>query len=360
MASDSPAIAVVRQPGERAETARPVAVVAPARRTGVGPAISPGSAGAIEHARGGLLAQASASPPSPTASTATSRRPRLILATEGRVAIVGVGKSGIVGRKIASTLSSTGTPAVFVNAAEARHGDLGMITPRDLAILVTYSGETDEVTALLPHLRALDLPLIAIVGNPASTVGRAADVVLDVSVASETCPNNLAPTTSTLATMAMGDALAVGLMRERNFGADDFRRTHPGGSLGRKLGARVRDAMHRPPLPVVPPSATVAESLEIMSEGQLGLVLVTSGERLIGLVTDGDLRRAMQRSLAAAEDVGSLCVAEFMTRNPVTVTEDTLLGDAHARMQAMKLKALVVLGEGGKVAGVVEIFDLGQ
>jgi arabinose-5-phosphate isomerase len=278
----------------------------------------------------------------------------LLLATEGHVVILGVGKSGLIGRKIAATLSSTGTPSLFLHAAEAHHGDLGTVTERDCAVLISYSGETDEVTDLVPHLRRLGVPLVALVGNPESTLARSVDVALDVSVDREACPNNLAPTNSTLATLAMGDALAVALMRRREFGANDFARRHPGGSLGRRLLTRVKDAMRVNDLPIVTPAATVGESLVAITEGRLGLVLVMNGERLVGLVTDGDLRRAMQRH---GDRMLSLPVSEIMTLNPVTVDESTLLADAHQRMQHMKLKALVVVNGKGKVVGVVEVFD---
>ena len=279
-----------------------------------------------------------------------------ILSSRGRVAVVGVGKSGIVGRKIASTMASTGTPALFVNAAEARHGDLGMITSEDVVVLISYSGETEEITHLLPHLIALEVPMIAIVGHIKSSLATSADIVLDVSVLSETCPLGLAPTTSTLTTLAMGDALAVALMRERRFGIDDFRRTHPGGALGRKLGARVKDVMHGPPLPVVAPGDTVGRSLATMSDGRLGLLLVQSGHRLVGLVTDGDLRRAMLRG----GDIREVCVAEIMTRNPATISEDAPVSEAQARMRTLKLKALIALDAEGRVSGVVEVFDDGH
>lgn len=273
--------------------------------------------------------------------------------TRGHVVVSGVGKSGIIGRKIASTLASTGTPSLFVNAAEAHHGDLGMITVRDTALLISYSGETEEVVELLPHLRYLKVPLIGLVGQPDSTLARSVDVVLDVSVEREVCPHNLAPTNSAMATLAMGDALAVALMRRRGFTSDDFARYHPGGTLGRRLTTRVKDVMRSSKLPIVTPTDTVAESLMTITEGRLGLVLVMSGERLVGLVTDGDLRRAMQR----CHDMLTLPVSEIMTRNPVTIDEDTMLADAHQRMQGMKLKALVVLNKEGRVTGVIEVFD---
>jgi arabinose-5-phosphate isomerase len=279
-----------------------------------------------------------------------------ILSAQGRVAVIGVGKSGIVGRKIASTMASTGTPAVFVNAAEARHGDLGMITSDDVVVVISYSGETEEVTHLLPHLSALEVPMIAIVGAIHSSLATAADIVLDVNVLSETCPLGLAPTTSTLTTLAMGDALAIALMRERRFGVDDFRRTHPGGALGRKLGARVKDVMHGPPLPVVAPGDTVGRSLATMSDGRLGVLLVQSGPRLVGLVTDGDLRRAMVRD----GDIREVCVAEIMTRNPATISEDAPVSEAQARMRTLKLKCLIVLDAEGHVSGVIDVFDNGH
>ncbi len=273
--------------------------------------------------------------------------------TAGHVVIFGVGKSGLIGQKIASTLASTGSASFFVHATEAYHGDLGMVTQRDTAVLISCSGETEEVVRLMPHLRRLGIPTVALVGNTDSSLARSVDVALDVSVDREACPNNLAPTNSTLATLAMGDALAVSLMRRRDFRAADFARFHPGGSLGRQLVTRVAEAMRVTNLPTVSPSDTVAESLITITEGRLGLVLVMTGERLVGLITDGDLRRAMQRY----PNLLTMHVSEIMTLNPVTIDENTLLGDAHRRMQQMKLKALVVVNEHGKVAGVVEVFD---
>jgi len=278
----------------------------------------------------------------------------ILYQTTGHVVVTGVGKSGHVGRKLAATLASTGTPSFFVHAAEAYHGDLGMITERDVVILISCSGETEEVVRLLPHLERLNVPMIGLVGRVESTLTRGVDVALDVSVDRESCPNNLAPTSSTMATMAMGDALACSLISRRGFGASDFAKFHPGGSLGHQLTTRVIDAMRSTDLPVVSPKATVGESLVVMTQGRLGLVLVMAGRRLVGLITDGDLRRAMQRY---NDGLLAMSVTEIMTENPVTIHEDMLLTHAHQRMQHMKLKVLVVVNAKGKVAGVVEVFD---
>lgn len=276
-----------------------------------------------------------------------------ILSTPGHVVLFAMGKSGLVARKLAATFASTGTPSFFVHPAEAQHGDLGKVTERDTAILVSCSGETREVLELVPHLRRLGIPIIGMTGCPTSRLASEADLILDVSVDREACPHNLTPTTSTLATMAMGDALAVSLIHMRDFGPSDFARFHPGGSLGRRLTTRVKDAMRSTDLPVVDPNATVGESLVKITEGRLGLALVMSGERLIGLVTDGDLRRAMQRH----SDLLSIAVSEIMTDNPVTIDENSMLEVARQRMRQLKLKALVAVNTRGRVTGIVEVFD---
>jgi arabinose-5-phosphate isomerase len=280
----------------------------------------------------------------------------LMYSTPGHVVITGMGKSGNIGRKVAATLASTGTPSFFLHPAEAFHGDLGMITERDTLLLISYSGETEEVVRLLPHLLRMGTPIISLIGAMDSTLAKAADVAIDVSVAREACPNNLAPTNSTLAAMAMGDALAVSLMRARQFGADDFARLHPGGSLGRRLLTRVKDVMHRRELPVVSPTQTVRESLFTITRGRLGLALVLDQGVLKGIVTDGDLRRAMQRH----EDVLEVPVAEIMSTHPVTVEENALLSDAEKLMRRRKIKALVVVNNDGLTTGLVEIFDRQQ
>jgi arabinose-5-phosphate isomerase len=308
----------------------------------------------VEEARRVLMEQSRAiSEMATRVDESFARAVDILYSTTGHVVILGVGKSGLIGKKLASTLASTGTPAFFVHAGEAVHGDLGMVTQRDTAVLVSYSGETEEVVRLLPHLRAMGIPLIGVVGEPESTLAREVDVALDVAVDREVCPNDLAPTSSTLATLAMGDALAVALMGRRKFAAADFARFHPGGSLGRQLLTRVKDAMRSTDLPIVSPDDTVGESLMTITRGRLGLLLVMNGDRLVGLVTDGDLRRAMQHH----DDLLSLRVSDIMTRNPVTIDEDTLLDSAQRRMQTMKLKALVVVNRAGKVSGVVEVFD---
>ncbi len=276
----------------------------------------------------------------------------IILATTSKVVVLGVGKSGLIGRKIAATLSSTGTPSFFVQAGEAYHGDLGMISHGDSVLLISQSGETDEVIRLMPHLRRLGVPMIGLTGNLNSTLAAGVDIALDVSVEREACPNNLAPTNSTLAALAMVDALAVSLIHRRSFGPSEFAQFHPGGSLGKQL-LTVKEAMRTAELPIVCPDDTVGHSLVTVSEGRLGLVLVMSGDKLVGLITDGDLRRAMQQY----PDLLTKPVSSIMTDSPVTIPAHTLLVDAHRRMQQMKLKAFVVTDESGKVAGVVEVFE---
>ena len=217
----------------------------------------------------------------------------MILAAEGRVIVSGMGKSGIIGRKIAATFASTGTTAHFLHPAEAFHGDLGMLRTDDLAVLISYSGETEEVVRLLPPLKRLGVPIVGLVGDPDSTLAGASDVVLDVSVRREVCPNNLAPTTSTMAALAMGDALAVALIERRRFMPADFARFHPGGSLGRRLLTRVRDVMHTRNLPTVRPDEPMQSVIWAMTRGRLGLALVMEDGALRGIITDGDLRRAL-------------------------------------------------------------------
>ncbi|KAA0911372.1 SIS domain-containing protein [Pusillimonas sp. ANT_WB101] len=277
----------------------------------------------------------------------------MILACKGRVAICGMGKSGLVGRKTVATLASTGTPSFFLHPGEAFHGDLGMITPSDLIILISYSGETEEVVKLIPSLKAFGNTIVAIAGDGESTLVKNADLWIDVSVEREICPNNLAPTTSTLVTMAIGDALAVALINARDFKPMDFARYHPGGSLGRRLLTRARDVMRKDP-PAVQLATAFHDCLLSMTYGRMGLAIVMDEGRLVGIVTDGDIRR----TLLAHGDATSLKVPDFMTRDPHTIPADMRIAEAEAYMREHKIRALVVTEPGSKdVIGVVEIFD---
>ncbi|MDE0157905.1 MAG: KpsF/GutQ family sugar-phosphate isomerase [Gammaproteobacteria bacterium] len=280
---------------------------------------------------------------------------QLILACEGRVVVLGMGKSGHIGHKIAATLASTGTPSFFVHPAEAGHGDLGMITRGDVVIALSNSGETAEIITLLPVIKRLDIPLIALTGNPASTLGTAAAACLDVSVAREACPLNLAPTASTTACLVLGDALAIALLEARGFNADDFARSHPGGSLGRRLSS-VRDVMHTgDDIPRVNENTILSRTLLEMSAKGLGMtaVLDEQGE-VSGIFTDGDLRR----TLDAGFDVHTTTTAEVMTRNPRTIAETCLAAEALRMMEQHRVNALLVLDENQQLAGVLNMHDL--
>lgn len=280
------------------------------------------------------------------------RAVEMILGCKGRAAVCGMGKSGLIGQKMVATFASTGTPSFFLHPAEAFHGDLGMLKSVDVVILISYSGETEEVIKLIPSLQSFGNKLIAMTGNGKSTLAKYADVWLDISVEREVCPNNLAPTTSTLATMAMGDALAVALIEALDFKPMDFARYHPGGSLGRKLLTRVRDVMHSP-APVVTPDTSFHDCLLVMTASRLGMAVVLETGRLVGIVTDGDLRRAL---LEDPSVVGQF-VGAFMSRRPHTIAADSQLSEAEAYMRDRKIRVLPVVGSGDDVLGVVEIFD---
>nr|WP_302409818.1 KpsF/GutQ family sugar-phosphate isomerase [Comamonas kerstersii] len=278
----------------------------------------------------------------------------IVLEMRGRVVVVGMGKSGIIGQKIAATLASTGTSAFFVHPGEAFHGDLGMIKPIDVALLISNSGETEEVLRILPFLQYQKNKIIAMTGKMQSTLAQHADVVLDVGVEREACKNNLAPTSSTTNTLAMGDALAVALTEKRNFQPEDFARFHPGGSLGRRLLTRVQDVMCKEPLPVCAPTSSFREVVNAITYGRLGLTLVMDDEVLCGIITDGDVRRAFD----TYEDVKSLHAEKIMTANPLTITADTRFADAESYMREKKVSALVVQDTAGKTVGVLQIFGL--
>lgn len=279
----------------------------------------------------------------------------LILACKGRTLISGMGKSGLVGKKIAATFASTGTPSFFIHPAEAFHGDLGMITSDDLVILISYSGETEEITKLLPSLGHFGNKIISMTGQAQSTLARRSNVSLDIKVDREVCPNNLAPTTSTLVTMGLGDALAVALIKARGFNAVDFARYHPGGRLGHRLLTRVRDVM-KTHLPIVAPDTIVNDCLFTMTAGRMGLALVMDHTSLIGIITDGDVRRAMLKD----KDMQNKPVMNFCSKNPVTVDAGVMLNKAEELMRNEKLGVLIVTSERddeSKVCGILEIFD---
>lgn len=280
----------------------------------------------------------------------------LLLGCRGKVIVTGVGKSGIVGRKIAATLSSTGTPAVFLHAGEGGHGDLGTVGRGDVMIAVSNSGEGAEVLRLLPVAKRLVVPLIALTGKADSSLGRAADVVLDVSVPEEACPLGLAPTASTTAQMALGDALAVALLEERGFSADDFALLHPGGALGRRL-LRVDELMHHgEALPAVPPDAPLKDTLLEITSKRLGVTAVVDETgALLGVVTDGDLRRGLER----AADIRTLTARDLMTRNPKTIAATALAAQAVALMERHAITSLFVLVDGSRrPVGVLHLHDL--
>jgi len=282
---------------------------------------------------------------------------RLLLACEGRVVCTGMGKSGHVARKIAATLASTGTPAFYMHPGEAAHGDLGMVTDADVVLALSYSGESDEILLLLPAIRRQGNRLVAMTGRPQSSLAREADVHLDVGVPAEACPLDLAPTASTTAALAMGDALAVALLEARGFTADDFARSHPAGALGRRLLLHITDVMHAgDEVPRVPADASLSEALVEMSRKRLGMTAVVDGDgRLLGLYTDGDLRRTLDD---AAVDLRTTRIGEVMTRNPRTIGADALAVEAAQLMEAHKINALVVLDGEGRVAGALNIHDL--
>lgn len=268
---------------------------------------------------------------------------QLILSSCGRVIASGMGKSGIIATKISATLASTGTPAFFMHPAEALHGDLGMVTTEDVFLAISNSGETEELVKLLPFLRDNGNRVVAMSGNAQSTLAKNSDIHLSTRVDQEACPLQLAPTASTTAALAMGDALAVAIMKARGFQAHHFARFHPGGSLGRRLLRRVRDEMHTEQLPFVEPCATAIHVLEITDHGKLGVCLVSvDRSRVLGIITDGDLRRAMQRS---REGFFQMSAGDLMTPEPVTIGVDSSMTAALERMADHKITVLVVVDD---------------
>ncbi len=281
---------------------------------------------------------------------------QLCIDCRGRIVVTGMGKSGHIGNKIASTLASTGSPAFFVHSGEASHGDLGMITGEDLVLAVSNSGETKEIITILPLIKRLAVPLITLTGNPDSTLARTADINLDVSVAEEACPMNLAPTASTTATLAMGDALAVALLESRGFTEEDFARSHPGGTLGRRLLLHVEELMHTgDSIPTVAIGTPLSEGLLEMSRKGLGMTAIVDKDgKLAGVFTDGDLRRSMDNAV----DIHATRIEQVMTENGKTVRADMLAAEAVHLLDAHKITALIVVDENDKVIGALNIHDL--
>lgn len=280
----------------------------------------------------------------------------IVIATRGKLIVTGVGKSGLIGAKIAATLASTGTPSFFLHPTEAMHGDLGMIGEGDSVLAISYSGESEELVRILPHIKRFGVPMIVITGRADSTLGHYADLILDGSINREACPLGAAPTSSTTLTLAIGDALAVCLMHERGFRAEDFANFHPGGSLGRRLFVKVKDLMHTDNLPVVAPDATLKEAIVVMSEGRLGNVVILDGWGIVcGILSDGDLRRA----LMSAEFSMERKALEYATINPkLCMDEETLASEALRKIEEKKIQLLIVTDADRRLRGLLHIHDL--
>ncbi|MGH8455515.1 MAG: KpsF/GutQ family sugar-phosphate isomerase [Stenotrophobium sp.] len=285
-----------------------------------------------------------------------ARACEIMLVCKGRIVVTGMGKSGHIGGKIAATLASTGTPSFFVHPGEASHGDLGMITKQDVVLALSNSGETAEVLTILPLIKRMGAPLIAMTGKPASTLAKTADVHLDVTVAQEACPLNLAPTASTTATLAMGDALAVALLEARGFTPEDFAMSHPGGSLGRRLLLKISDLMHGGErLPRVNADASLSTALLEMTRKGLGMTaIVDDHDKVLGVFTDGDLRRTLEHGI----DVRTAKIADVMTRGGKSAKADWLAAQAVQLMEKHKITALLVVDESGKLVGAIHMQDL--
>ncbi len=279
-----------------------------------------------------------------------------MLTASGRVIVTGIGKSGHIGRKIAATLASTGTPAYFVHAAEAAHGDLGMITANDVVLAISYSGQSDELLTILPAIKRFGAHLIALTGNPASPLAQAAEVVLDISVPQEACPHNIAPTASTTATLALGDALAMALLEARGFGPDDFALTHPAGTLGRRLLLRIADVMRpRARCPVAYGETPLTEALLTMTRGGMGMVaLIDAGDRPLGIFTDGDLRRLLERGF----DWQNRSFGEVAHHHPKTMRADQLASEAALMMERQRINHILVVDDTGRLVGALNTHDL--
>lgn len=280
----------------------------------------------------------------------------LMLNTKGRCIVSGMGKSGHIGAKIAATLASTGTPSFFIHPGEALHGDLGMLTPEDVLIAISNSGETEEILKIIPAIKKRKIPLIVMCGKKNSTLVKQSDIFLNIAVEKEACPLQLAPMSSTTATLVMGDALAAALMKVRNFKPDDFALFHPGGSLGRKLLTKVKDLMVSSNLPIVHPDTEFNDLVDVMTSGKLGLCVVLENEKLVGIITDGDLRRALKASDKPRFDFKA---KEIMSINPKVVDADAMASEAEGIMLKHKIKEIIV-GKEEKVVGIIQLYAIGN
>ncbi|HEA8207421.1 TPA: KpsF/GutQ family sugar-phosphate isomerase [Campylobacter jejuni] len=280
----------------------------------------------------------------------------LMLNTKGRCIVSGMGKSGHIGAKIAATLASTGTPSFFIHPGEALHGDLGMLTSEDVLIAISNSGETEEILKIIPAIKKREIPLIVMCGKKNSTLVKQGDIFLNIAVEKEACPLQLAPMSSTTATLVMGDALAAALMKVRNFKPDDFALFHPGGSLGRKLLAKVKDLMVSSNLPIVHPDTEFNDLVDVMTSGKLGLCVVLENEKLVGIITDGDLRRALKASDKPRFDFKA---KEIMSINPKVVDADAMASEAEGIMLKHKIKEIIV-GKEEKVVGIIQLYAIGN
>jgi len=279
-----------------------------------------------------------------------------ILNSKGKLIVSGMGKSGLIGKKIAATLASTGTPSFFLHPAEAYHGDLGMIEPDDILLLLSYSGETDEVLRLIPFLKDQQNCIISMSGDSYSSLAKNSDYHIDISVEQEACPLQLAPTSSTTATLAMGDAMAVVLMRARGFEDNHFARLHPGGSLGRRLLTRVRDIVRSDNLPICTPETPIKDIISTITTAKLGLCIIIQNSDIQGIITDGDIRRAMDRYESS---FFSLKAIDIMTPNPKSITLDRKILEANDIMSHHKINSLIVTDSNGELMGVVQMYDIG-
>lgn len=284
----------------------------------------------------------------------------MVLKCKGRVVVTGMGKSGLIGKKIAATLASTGTPALFLHPAEGIHGDLGMVTRGDTVIALSNSGETEEVALMLPSLKRLGIKIIALTGNPDSTLAKNSDVVIDVGVKEEACPLGLAPTASTTATLAMGDALAVVLLDQRGFKEEDFACFHPGGTLGKKLLLRVRDLMHTgDDVPLVSEETLIKDAIYEISSKKMGITAVLNASgKLVGVISDGDLRRWMEKTEKSGENLLTKKAADIMTRKPKVANKDSLAAEAVALMERNSITCLIVSDHDARPEGVIHLHDL--